>query len=262
MHKSSLTTDERRVVEVLLEDWKDLLRCTSIDQGMARLGVPFWHASRLRISEFLVGDQAASGLMRWAPSIYVLTNEERLVARRALRIWRQRQPNLQPNEDEWARSGRTNDQIKVAFDAMSWLGFMRKAGDRYELADNPESFLKGKGFYFHEVALTARGERFNTNCAPDFFIMTCSPVRERFARRAQSASADAREGMSDKMVDAARGVKLAGARPLRDTGFYGNERAILNDACAWSDEPIQVVMGHEKLVEVKPETTWYLLAGG
>jgi hypothetical protein len=262
MESTSLTADESRVVDVLLEDWKDLLRCTSINQAMARVGVPFSHASRLRIAELLAGDKAASGLMRWAPSIYVLTNEERLVARRALRMWRQGRRNPQADDDEWALSGWTTDQMEVAFDAMSRLGFMRKAGDRYELADNPESFLKRKGFYFHEVVLTARGERFNTNCAPDFFIMTCSPVRERFGRRAQSASANAREGMSDKMIDAARGVKLAGARPLRDTGFYGSERAILNDACAWSDDPIQVVMDHEELVEAKPETAWYLLAGG
>jgi hypothetical protein len=262
MDMSSLTTDERSVVEVLFEDWKDLLLCTSIDQGMARLSIPFSHASRLRIAEFLIGDQVASGLMRWAPSIYVLTNQERLVARCALQMWRQGRRNPQPDEDQWAKSGWTTDQMEVAFDAIGWLGFMRKEAERYELVDDPPSFLKGIGFYFHEVVLTGRDERFNTNCAPDFFIMTNPAVRERFYRPSQLAIANAGEGMSDKMVDAARGVKVAGARPLRDTGFYGNERAILNDACAWSDELIQVVMDQEKLVVVKPETTWYLLAGG
>jgi len=145
---------------------------------------------------------------------------------------------------------------------MSWLGFMRKAGDRYELGDNPESFLKGLGLYLHEVVLTARDERFNTNCAPDFFIMTCLPVRERFNRPSQLASATAGEGISDKMVNAVRGVNTSGVRALRDHGFYGAERAILNDACGWSDEAIQVVMDHGKIVNLKPETTWYLLGGG
>src|SRR5215831_10094138 len=32
MDKSSLTAEESQVVEVLLEDWKDLLRCTAIHQ--------------------------------------------------------------------------------------------------------------------------------------------------------------------------------------------------------------------------------------
>jgi len=128
--------------------------------------------------------------------------------------------------------------------------------------DNAESFLKGLGFYFHEVVLTARDERFNTNCVPDFFIMTSSVVRERFNRLSHVASSTAAEGMSDKMVNAVRGVNTSGARLLHDHGFYGAERAILNDACGWSDEAIQVVMDHGKLVNVKPETTWYLLGGG
>src|SRR5262249_14970722 len=151
-----------------LEDWKDLLRCTAIHQAMARAGLPFSHPSRLRVAEFLVTDATATGLMRWAPSTYVLTNDEKLVARHVLRLGHQGKPNPQQNEDEWLRSGWKADRIEVAFDAMTWLGFMRRVNDRYELGDNAESFLKGLGFYFHEVVLTARDERFNTNCAPDF----------------------------------------------------------------------------------------------
>jgi hypothetical protein len=49
---------------------------------------------------------------------------------------------------------------------------------------------------------------------------------------------------------------------LRDAGFYGDQRAILNDACGWSDEPIRVVMDHGELVEITPDTTWYVLGGG
>jgi hypothetical protein len=260
--KGALTTDECSAIEVLLEDWKDLLRCTAIHQAMERAGLPFSHASRLRVAEFLIADTTASGLMRWAPSTYVLTNDEKLVARHALRLWHQGKPNPQPSEDEWPRSGWKVAQIEAAFDAMTWLGFMRKVNGRYELTVNAGSFLKGLGFYFHEVVLTARDERFNTNCAPDFFIMTCSPVRERFTRPSQVASSTAAEGMSDKMVNAVRGVDTSGARPLRDHGFYGAEHAILNDACGWSDEAIQVVMDQGKLVDVKPETTWYLLGGG
>jgi hypothetical protein len=262
MDKDFLARDERRVIEVLLEDWKDLLRCTAIDQAVARVGVPFSHASRLRIAEFLVGDTAASGLMRWAPTTYVLTNEEKLIARSVLRFWRQGARTPQPGEDEWLQSGWAADRIQTAFAAMTWLGFMRQTGGRYELADNWESFLKGLGFYFHEVVLTARDERFNTNCAPDFFIMTCNPVRERFNRPSEVASRTAAEGMSDKMVNAVRGVETSGARPLREHGFYGSEHTILNDACGWSDDAIRAVMDHGKLVDLKPETTWYLLGGG
>ncbi len=75
-------------------------------------------------------------------------------------------------------------------------------------------------------------------------------------------SSEVAEGMSEKMLDAIRGANTAGARALQDSAFYETERAILNDACGWSDELITVVMDHEKLVEVTPDTIWYLLGGG
>ena len=273
MAPDSLTAEETRVVEVLLEDWRDVSRCTAIHQAMERVGLPFSHASRLRIAEFLIGDATASGLMRWAPSTYVLTNEEKLIARRLVRSRREGNPIPQPGDDEWRKSGRGAEQIEDAFKALAWLGFMRESGGRYEIAEDAESFLRGVGFYFHEVVLPERGERFNTNSAPDFFFMTNRPARERMlesvAERLRSVAAEGMSekmleamGMSEKMLDAIRGVNTSGVRALQDSAFYGDERAILNDACGWSDEPIRVVMDHGELVEVTPDTAWYLLGGG
>jgi len=257
------TPEDTRVIEVLLEDWRDLLRCTTIDQAMERVGMPFSHASRLRIAHFLIGDPAASGLMRWDPPAYVLTNDEKLIARRVVRLWRQGMALPHPGADAWRNAGRRAAQIEDAFNGLVWLGFMRQAVDRYEVAEGPESFLRGLGFSFHEVVLPERGERFNTNCAPDFFVLTSRPVRERAleggSERVRSFPA---EGWSEKMRDAILGVNTAGARPLQDSGFYGDERAMLHDACAWSDEPIRVVMDHGTLVEVTPATAWYLRGGG
>jgi hypothetical protein len=110
--------------------------------------------------------------------------------------------------------------------------------------------------------LPARSERFNTNCAPDFFIMTYPPARERMLERASGGSFCGADGMSEKMLDAIRGANRGGARLLRESAIYGAERAILNDACGWSDEPIRVVMDPRDLVEVTPDTAWYLLGGG
>ncbi len=105
--------------------------------------------------------------------------------------------------------------------------------------------------------------RFNTNCVPDFFVKTYPPARERMLERVSGdASSAVAEGMSEKMLDAIRGANRAGARALQDSAFYGAERAILNDACGWSDEPITLVMDHGNLVEATPDTIWYLLGGG
>ena len=59
MNKGSLSTAELRVVEILLEDWRDLARCTAIHQTMERVRLPFSHTGRLRIGQFLMGDATA-----------------------------------------------------------------------------------------------------------------------------------------------------------------------------------------------------------
>jgi hypothetical protein len=267
MAPDSLTAEETRVVEVLLEDWRDVFRCTAIHQAIERGGIPFSHESRLRIAEFLIGDAVASDLMRWAPATYVLTNDEKLIARRLLRLWREGGPILRPGVDEWRRSGMQLHEIEQAFETLVWLGFLRGGRGRYEISENAESFLSGIGFYFHEVVLPARGARFNTNCAPDFFLMTRAPLRERMLERVSERLAAGvglapSEGMSQKMLDAIRGVSTSGARKLQESGFYGSERAILKDACGWSDDPIRVTMDRGELVEIIPDTSWYLLGGG
>ena len=80
MQHYRLTAEETRVVELLCDDWRDVLRCTTIDQAMERACTPFSHAQRLRIAEFLLRDPQADALMRWHPTAYVLTNKEKLIA--------------------------------------------------------------------------------------------------------------------------------------------------------------------------------------
>jgi hypothetical protein len=265
MEISPLTAEETQVVEILYRDWQDLLRCTTIDQAMERAGVAFSHEGRLRIGEFLRGDAKADALMRWEPSVYVLTNEEKLLARRILRLWQGCGTILQPGDAEMQRFDLAPDRASEAFVTLAWLGFLRKTNHGYELAPNHALFLGGLGFYYHEVVLPARNERFNTNCAPDFFIMTHPPTRYRLMKRLAAGSqpvATAGEGMSQKMVDAVRAAATPGVRSLSQSASHRDERAILNDACGWSDEPIEVVMDHGKLVEITPSSTWYLLGGG
>ncbi len=103
-----------------------------------------------------------------------------------------------------------------------------------------------------------------TNCAPDFFIMTHPSTRQRLLNRATGGNPPVgiNEGMSEKMVNALRSATTSAARPLSESASYQGELAILNDACAWTDEPIRIVMDHRRLAEVTPDTTWYLLGGG
>jgi len=104
--------------------------------------------------------------------------------------------------------------------------------------------------------------------------MTHRPFRERALsqilqlvdhhdRLESNAGPISYEGMTAKMVEAIRGAVSSSRSSVKfaDT-YYENERAILNDACGWSDEPIRVVMQKGSMVEVTPETTWFLRGGG
>jgi hypothetical protein len=263
MRARTLTAQERRIVGILYNDWRDLLRCTTIDQAMERAGVPFSQESRIRIADFLRHDPAAAKLMRWDLAAYVLTNEEKLFARLAMRS---AHSGLIPHPDEldtanveWWSAG-----IPEALETLQWLGFLRRGLAGYELAPDHARFLSGIGFYFHEVMLPTRDQRFNTNCALDFFIMTHSPTRERALAQIASGKLQevAGEGMSEKMIDAIRQASRTGSSAFAKTADYTHERAILNDACGWTHRPISVAIDGGTLVEATPETTWYLRGGG
>jgi len=249
----TMTAAERNTVEVLYADWARLLRCTNVEQAMARAGVAFEHNTRLRIAEFLLSDGGAQSLMRWAPHAYVLTNAEKLAARQLLR-------RFSPGQTVPAQGAE-------ACDALRWVGFLRAEAGEYRLAEDLERFREGLGLYFHEVELPERGERFNTNCVPDFFIMTHRATRERAIKAMRTRSdhapvaAGAVEGMSAKMMEAVRETASSGSDALA-IDCYEEEVAILNDACGWTDEPVRLVMARGRAAEVTPESAWYLVGGG
>lgn len=146
MNPRSLTREEIRVVDILYNDWRDLLRCTAIDQAMARAGIPFSHDKRLRIAEFLLHDAKADGLMRWEPAAYVLTNSEKLVARRILRLWRERSSVPQPGDTDQKSLAQDGERVAEAFETLAWLGLLRKTTrEGYELAQDHARFSGGLG---------------------------------------------------------------------------------------------------------------------
>ncbi len=260
----NLTAQESRVVEILYDDWRDLLRCSTIDQAMERAGVSFSQQSRLRIAEFLRRDPAAVKLMRWDLAAYVLTNEEKLFARLILRTAPSlglipNPDDLSPPSADWSSAG-----VPRWLETLEWMGFLRQSLGGYELAPDHTRFLYGIGFHFHEVDLPDRSERFNTNCATDFFIMTHRPTREHALAQIKAGRFPdtAGEGMSQKMIDAIRANYHRGNSTLAHSADYTSERAILNDACAWTHEPIRIAMDGGKITQVKPDGAWYLRGGG
>jgi hypothetical protein len=226
--------------------------------------VAFSQKSRIRIADFLRHDPAAAKLMRWDIAAYVLTNEEKLFARLVLRAAPSLglipdPEDLAPPSADWSSAG-----IPRALETLKWVGFLRQSLGGYEIAPDHTRFLYGIGFHFHEVVLPDRSERFNTNCATDFFIMTHRPTRERALAQIKAGSLPetAGEGMSQKMIDAIRAASRPGHSALAQSADYTSERAILNDACAWTHEPVGIAMDGGKITEVTLDSTWYLRGGG
>ncbi|MBI4279319.1 MAG: hypothetical protein HY660_12765 [Armatimonadetes bacterium] len=249
-----LNADERRVLEILLEDWKDVLRCTNVEQAMARVGLPFSDATRRRLAGHLLHDPAVQAAVRWAPHTYILTNDERLIARAALRQGRDGRPvdasGLAP------ATGLPADAVADGLEALAWLGIT--VGDRraYRLAPGHESFLEGLGFNFHEVVLDS-GERFNVNCFFDFVLLVNPQFRDRRAREGRRRSSRT-PGMTARMLEALEAVGAAGlVRHACD-----DRRVVLRDACAHCADPITIVVNCGRLADVEPEGAMYLRGGG
>ncbi len=157
------------VLRVLETDWQDPLRCTNVEQAMHRAGQPFCDADRRRVARAIPQDPRLSDLLRWHPSAYFLTNEERRVARAVLRLLDEGEPVEEASLVGRAAVllGEPEESVRAALDALSWVGFLERR-QKQAVCRSPHSagFLEGVSFFFHEVV--AGEERFNVNCFHDF----------------------------------------------------------------------------------------------
>ena len=172
---TDLSLKEQEAVQVLLQDWQDILRCTTIDQALERVGVPFSHEQRMTIAAFLLESPEVREAMRWHSATYILTNDEKLIARTLLKHEKNPQP-LPAAADIAQALFLSEERAWEGLAALAWVGFFHKTEEQEVcLAPNYRQFLTGLGLYYHEVVLES-GERFNTNCALDFFIMVHGPT--------------------------------------------------------------------------------------
>jgi len=255
-----LSSPEREAVHVLLHDWQDIFRCTTIDQALERAGVPVSHERRLVIATSLLESAEIQEAMRWQPATYILTNEEKLIARVLLRREQHSQP-LPAAADIAQALSLAEEKVRDGLAALAWVGFLKVEGEEVQLAPDYRSFLSGLGFYYHEVVLE-KGERFNTNCALDVFTMVHRPTRQKILvalREGTLPEVSFQLGMSAKMVAA---IQEATRTQTWPETMYEEQRATLNDACGFSAERIRMVVERGQLRELSPESTWYLRGGG
>lgn len=244
------------VLRVLEFDWQDPLRCTNVEQGFRRAGVPFEDGARRRVAEAILAGGRLSELVRWHPSAYVLTNEERLVARGVLRVL---EPEAGSKRSELvagvaALLKRPAEQIASALDALQWVGFLDARGATLRLSARSSEYLEGVGFYFHEVQ--AGAEWFNVNCFHDFVLLTSPLYRARRLRRLERRRNA--PGMTPKMLQFLQGI----ARENLVQKPYDRGRVSLRDACAECTREIRLTVEDAELVDVQPAGAWHVRGGG
>ncbi len=79
---AQLSGDAQRVVDYLLDDWKEQFRSTSIALAMENLGIEPDDEVRLEIGQyFRDNSQLANNLVWWGANNYILSNEEKRIAK-------------------------------------------------------------------------------------------------------------------------------------------------------------------------------------
>ncbi|MCL5951781.1 MAG: hypothetical protein M1132_08680 [Chloroflexi bacterium] len=187
-----MCASERQIIDYLRRDWDAGLRITTIDQAMRALGLPpddqvRWQVGqalddvwrqRLGFRQVLRGLRWLRGfrwrdlfdligpsplraeIKQWNSASFILTNDEKLVARYILRV--QDDAGRLPPSSE-IREALHLDETKThtALRMLQRLSFLILNGDnQYDLALGHRTFLQGLGFSFHTVTLQDH-EQFN-----------------------------------------------------------------------------------------------------
>ncbi len=189
-------SDVQRIVAYLQSEWRTGLRLTTVAQAMAALGLPEddelrWQVGRALEAEwrqhrslpgFLRGMKWLTGrnlvrilrflpdvlfgfprLLReardWNPAVYILTEDEKLIARHILLA--PKQSRSAPSVTVMAAAPSLSPEAVMRGQVMlARLGFLVPLNRSYALAPDHERFSRGLGFNFHTITL-ATGEVFN-----------------------------------------------------------------------------------------------------
>lgn len=182
---------ENKIVEFLMNEWQEGLRITTVPQAMMRLGVPddeelrrrvgdrlkriwrrrlrlrgLWRglrwlrsANRRKVRPWTTSLRRLPSLLgearSWNPAVYILSNDEKLIARLILNAGRV--PSL---EESAAVLDLDRSTVERGLRMLTNVGFLMAVAGGYQLAAGHQRLLEGLGFNFHTVTLE-NGEQFN-----------------------------------------------------------------------------------------------------
>ena len=154
--EGALSPQARQVVDYLLEDWKKRFHSTGIPLAMSNLGLDPNDSLRLEIGQYLRDHtELSNNLKWWRPNNYILSNEEKLIAKAVLNPYR--------DEERLPPVAELAEVLDLGADRVRGrLAFMARAGllvesDAEELGYAPADGYKGWGgplrYNFHTVTI-------------------------------------------------------------------------------------------------------------
>ncbi len=161
---AELSGDEAAVLDYLRAQWDKLFRLATVAQAVAALGLPWDDAARLRLGDYLLAHPALHPLLeRWGVLTFVLTEDEKLLARALLQ--RAVDGRGRVERDTLAATlKRTVAAVERGANALQHTGLLTWREERgaivYAFASNWPERVGPLAFAFHTVTLEG-GEQFN-----------------------------------------------------------------------------------------------------
>lgn len=191
-----IMSDVQRIVAYLQSEWRTGLRPTTVAQAMAALGLLPDDEARWQVGRSLEAEwrqrHSGAGFFRsvirliskdlgqflqflpgvlftlpgqlreardWNPAVYILTEDEKLIARQILLAHKDGRPV--PSAAAMAAGlSLAPESVVRGLAMLARLGVLQRANDKYSLAPDHERFSRGLGFNFHTVTLSS-GKVFN-----------------------------------------------------------------------------------------------------
>ena len=151
---AGLSAEGRQVVDYLFNDWKEQFRSTTIPQAMGNLGMKPDDPFRLQIIDYLRANlDQARNLRFWGPNNYLLTHDEKLIAKLLLNTYRDE--DRLPSRQEI--SGKVNIPEGEVGERLAFLaqaGFLDAAQDPalgYALAEGASQWGGPLRHNFHTI---------------------------------------------------------------------------------------------------------------
>ena len=151
-----LPAEGDQIVNELVDQWKTRFRSTDLALAMSNLGVPANDDLRLKVGEHLRANTSlARPLRTWGPNNYILSNDEKVIAKYLISFFEDKQQ--MPTLGEVAGATEVpQEDLNARLEFMARAGFLKKSDDTsigFSLGEDYETWGGPLRYNFHTVSV-------------------------------------------------------------------------------------------------------------